>query len=219
MVPFPNVPTDSLYKFLALGGVIALLTVFVLFITETEKIKADDISLRNNTEVINLKISNLNEEIRGSNASLKKDSLDNEKEKKLMKLNTGLREKLGLSTLIEFGDKNITYEQYEKTLSDDYTKSLKRYNAHIASTNKLIEAIPFEKLKIKKQEELLKQNKEYYDSLYYSTYAIFLFGVLFSAYGFRKWHYLQCLSDELSRLQLDKTRKEVNGDKPKLITV
>lgn len=56
MVPLPNVPTDSLYKFQALGGIIALLTTVILFLTEVRNSAKESTQLKKNMEIYKLGI-------------------------------------------------------------------------------------------------------------------------------------------------------------------
>ena len=115
------------------------------------------------------------------------------------------------------GGKSYTSEKYIGYLNNQYDAAAIVYNKTSAERNKLLELIEVDNIKLAEQIELLKWNNIYMIIMGVLSFTMIFTGGKFVEAGFKKWQHLQDMSDELAKLQLEKARKDVEGNESKII--
>jgi hypothetical protein len=217
MVPFPTVPTDSLYKFQALGGIIALLTTITLFLTEAQKALTENIKLESAVELYNLKIKKSRERNKEIVKEFKQDSLQFIRFTKEIEREEKVSSKRHFNYRYRVNGKIYSLEEYKDFVFKNYNASVKRYNSGASEGAKISDSIDQDRILVNEQVDLVQLNFIYLITICVITTIVVLASGKFIETGFKKWKTLQTLSDELAELQVKKARKEDEGSKPKLI--
>ena len=212
MIDIPSVPTESLYKFLALVGVISILLSSAFFVTQVRDIRVDNIKL--NTK-INLYGSNLSrqtkeqqkliEEYDGIIKYNKKGFADIEKARMAFK-------KRKTVTFFYLNSKKMTTEQYNQYLAAKFDKDNAHAEKQLELVGKIGEANEVEAIKIEEQKKLLVLNNSDLDYIYKLNTGAMIVGGLCMIYGFVKWSQMQSISDEITRMELAKAKKEFGSE-------
>jgi hypothetical protein len=64
MLTLPNLPTENLYKFLALGGIVVVITSLLYVLNENQKVNMDNVKLETTLRVYNYKIETFKNKVK-----------------------------------------------------------------------------------------------------------------------------------------------------------
>jgi hypothetical protein len=215
MIPIPSLPTETLYKFLALGGLIVAVVTALYSIGENKQIEIDNIKLDTKNKIYMNKTEQYLKEVKVANK---------EYEKSISTLDSTIRvleqeHKKNPRDVYYFINKSYTFYELhdfllkkEARISNSYDFNRRKRNASIINSDT-------EELAISEQEDIITVNEHYINQLNVLSLLVFCFGCVGSVYGFSKWHQTQIISDELSKIQLAKAKAELSKieDKPKII--
>lgn len=208
MIALPTLPTENLNKFLALGGIVATLATMILYISEAQKAEISGIKLQSGYEVYNYKISLYNTNMARIKTQFINDSIYfKEKIKEAIILEK--KDNAGDSQVVVYQNKQYSPTDFHSLMVYSYDKALNKYGEQTMKETRASEADDFNLIKLREQSSLIKANKKYMNIITGATVFVVLVSVLLSIYGFSQWYILQKISDNISRVQLEKSEKEL----------
>ena len=209
MFDFPNVPTESLYKFMALGGIIAIFATGLLFVTEWQNVSVQNIKYNTSIDIQNIGADKFTKSSTIVYNRWLADSLEYIQHMKEIE-RAKLLVKSKSNKQVEFRVDDVVYSapKFENYVKNQYIANMRYYNKRISEINKVIEPGNITAAKIKEQRSLLELNNFYVELLSSLSGIVVFAGGLCSYYGFKRWHEMQEISDELSRMQLAKAKQE-----------
>ena len=212
MFDVPSVPTESLYKFSALVGVISILATAALFVTEIRDVEIENIKL---TTHLNMYGKNVKKYIKSADEIVDEYRASTKVYKQ--QLNTAKQAKANADKkhkIVEFnlGKNKYSFDEYQRYLIIQMGKSGDTYLAKTRALEKIDDANTTEEIKITEQKSLLALNRLYAEEIKLLTTVVIVCGFFISVYGFYKWHQMQSISDELSLMELKKARKEAEKE-------
>jgi hypothetical protein len=221
MLALPNLPTENLYKFLALGGIIITITSVLYFLTENQKISVDTVKLKAKAKAYWLTVDSYNEETARIKAAFIRDSSRIAKEfvsldsdSRYMKTHKG-----HVIVYYDIDGKKSFIDEHRKDLYTRLRLVTRIFNNGISKENNRTANSDLDKIKVEEQRELIEANQQYLYFLEAASVGVCVVGVFSSFYGFRKWQENQFISDELGNIQLAKAKKELDdlSNKKKII--
>jgi hypothetical protein len=208
MVPFPTLPTESLYKFMAIAGLITIVASFIYFTSQNQEISIDTIKLTTNSELYARKIDASN---KFASELLKEyDIARKQFRKDTKRLNEAKRSdvKRNEKTLFIIDGKTYSKTTYENYLGKKLNAAGEEFQKKVRELESQQAAADVEKIKLKGQEDLIDVNNKFLGIQSNLYYALLAFGFLIAAIGFRKWYQMQIMADDLLKYQLAKAKIE-----------
>ncbi|MBT9394353.1 hypothetical protein KLP40_14375 [Hymenobacter sp. NST-14] len=213
MVPVTSIPTETLYKFLTIGSILAILASSVLFVNQWQKTSQLDIKYATAIRLYEHKQAITERERKELLREMKFDSAQQKAMRQVRTLANRLAKKQGWPAMKEF---SVTFDnihftdesKYNEYLDKLQAKSAANFNKKLEALNQVVEKSNEEAIRLGEQSQLLEQNSYYLGAIT----ALWLGLVFISAkalrYGIRKWHEMQTVNDELMRMQLRKATAE-----------
>lgn len=216
MFTVPSLPTESLYKFLTIGGIIIMITSVLYIVSEQQKIGEGIIKYETIGKIYGQKIKNHNNEMDEIYRRYVRDSIRIKGE---MKSVWKAKHENNGSVFTSTNGKKYSPNGYAKVLILESNDAVNLYNNSLIEKKKKYEGTYIDKLKVEEQEKLITENADYLNRLTIAFSFIFIIGIISCVYGLKKWKELQMISDKLSKIQLQKAEKELGDflDKKKLI--
>lgn len=217
MLPFPSVPTDSLYKFKALGGIFVLLTSLIVLFTEVDKATREQIELHSQIALYKLINKIADEDEAESTHIYKTNSLLIDKERQLLEQRIIIAKRNNEELHYTIDRKLYSPVEYEGVLNNRYDAVVTRHNEGTKKWNNRQDERRKDEIKIKEKTDLIERNTCFLNFIGAVTGGAIVIGLILITSGFKHWKKLQSMSDELAKLQVDKARKDLEGNKPKII--
>jgi len=208
MVPFPTLPTESLYKFLSIAGLVTILSSLILLTSQTQQLEIENIKLRTNSELYSLKIKKYNTLAKEANDAYRRDKASFAKDIAALNSEKKRDKKKGIRTDRIIDGKTYSPDDYENFLIKWINASQSKFNKTIDNLTKEYESTDIENIRLNQQRELIEQNLSYSDYLTRQVRLLITLGILLMIYGFYKWHQMQVIADDLLKYQLAKAKTE-----------
>lgn len=213
MFALPSLPTENLYKFFALGGIVMVITSSLYLVSERQKVGVDIIKLNTKKSIYNSKIERYNKKVNENLQAYKMDTL---------RLNKLLKKVISDKRQISnHGTNNLTYEwvngekrsinEYEKFLSTQLDSTVSIFNRNLSIEQERNEDAYLDKIKLDEQSNLINNSISYLMFVGLEVIMIGGLGIWCLLWGFIKWRESQNISDELIKIQLAKAKKELEG--------
>lgn len=209
MLAIPALPTENLNKFLALGGILAALATIILCVSELQKTEIDNVKLQASYNLYDMKIQLHNKDIDRARRAFLRDSLFyNSEIKNAITLETR-QGKEGSKEIIVYKNKQYSPDNYHALMSSNYEELVVKYNEQSLKKEEAGDIYEINLVKLKEQSALIGVNNKYINVIGLATCIVVVLSLSLSIYGFYQWYILQKMSDNIIRVQLAKSEKEL----------
>lgn len=222
MFTIPTIPTDSLYKFLFVGGIILMIAAPYLFIQQARY----EISTSNRTD--SFLVNNLAPKVLKRITTL--DSSNRIKDEYILKLkninhsiNTYSKQMMKISKKENLSSKDILNYKILKSKTDHlfktYYNNKVEFNKNFEDT---MQSHSLDKLiiaRLKDFEINIKNEKATNNTIYFLLWCMLTLGVFFTLQGILRWYlYLQMPQDRLLKIQVELAEIELNNKRKAVST-
>lgn len=213
MVPVTSVPTESLYKFLAIGGIVAILACSALAVKQVQVIDTSIIKYDSSAKRYQRKVNKSEAALKLANAKLKTDTTQLQVMAALMKRGRAIMEKRAKQSLA-FGTVQIegkiftTQEALDEYLLQERNRKILAYNRNMDTLSVVNERLADDYISLEEQNQMVEHNAVAMSVVVILWASTCLASVASCRYGFKKWQQAQTLTDTLLQLQVTKAQAE-----------
>ena len=190
MIPFPSVPTDSLYKFKVIGGIFILFASVLAFAAEADSTTRESIELNSQIDLLKLKRTISSEIKSETNRVFSIDSSRIENEE--ASLRKRVMEAKWQKSSIKYVFNNKFYDtiQYRSLLLTQYDDAVLKRNKGVAEGNKLYDTIRNDEIQIKGKKDMIERNAIFFDFIGGVTGLGIVIAAILIATGIKQWQRL-----------------------------
>lgn len=216
----PNPPTDNLYKFCAISGLIILIFTSTFTSVYSNKLKDDIIDFEAMIEIQELESNYISKDLQ---------NLENKEQKIINILGSINYDSLDFKIYNDDFNKSLTrikqdknwrdYLEFRYKYIDEIIPTKKKYNEYkslLEEVNKKNKKLNLNFIEITRNKNKINEKYLFLKRLRFLFFVLVTFGIILSYYGFKKWkNNVQSQLDEVLKLELEKLKTEQSNTKLK----